>query len=127
MVFAFLSLVRGVGRPAWLRWIPLPLLFHSGREVTIYIQTWVSIFLFHVRVEKWKESESICLIESSVISHTGLHFSTYVTEFLETQDISSVERNSTVHQSGKQLNQRGRDPNDEELSPLEDRTFSINM
>jgi hypothetical protein len=42
------------------------------------------IFLFHVKVEKWKRLESICLIASEVISHTGLHFSTYLSELLET-------------------------------------------
>ena len=44
-------------------------------------------------MEKWKRSESICLIESSVISHTGLHFSTYVRELLETQTLGRWKEN----------------------------------
>ena len=44
-------------------------------------------------MEKWKRLESIRLIESSVITHTGLHFSTYVRELLETLALGRWKEN----------------------------------
>ena len=70
-----------------------------------------------MKVEKWKRLESICLIASEVISHTGVHFSTHPDEVPQKQGDGAVESKSTVHQSGKRFNQL--------LSVPKERTFKI--